>query len=80
MKGIKIGSKVSKGDENVVRKRKIEKIWVVGYFQVRRHSRVLYLPLPPEVVSIHQLKKGDTIKAMLVAVKRAPDPDDEVTE
>lgn len=64
----------------MVRNRKIEKIWVVGYFTVRRHSRVLYLPLPPEVVSIHQLKKGDTIKAMLVAVKRAPNEQDKVTE
>jgi hypothetical protein len=57
-----------------------EKIWVVGYFTVRRHSRVLYLPIPPEVVSIPQLKKGDTIKAMLVAVKRAPSADEEVSE
>ena len=62
----------------MVRKKEIEKIWVVGYFTIRRHSRVLYLPLPPEVVSIHELKRGDTVKAMLVAVKRAPNPEDRI--
>jgi hypothetical protein len=59
---------------------KTERLWFVQFAQLRRHSRVLYLPLPPEVVSIHSLKRGDTVKAMLVAVKRAPDPEDKVGE
>lgn len=51
---------------------KIEKIWVVGYYQIRRHSRVLYLPLDSTVVKLHDLRKGDIVKAMLVEVRRGP--------
>ena len=51
---------------------KRQKIWLVDYFKVRRHSRVLYLPLDPVIVGIHDIRKGDTIKAMLVEVIKAP--------
>lgn len=53
-------------------KQKSEKIWVVSYFRVRRHSRVLYLPLDPEVVRIHGIEKGDVVKAMLTQIIKGP--------
>lgn len=56
----------------MVMKKRREKIWLVDYFKVRRHSRVLYLPLDPVVVDLHDLKKGDTIKAVLLDVIKAP--------
>ena len=60
------------GDGNMVKQPNRQKIWLVDYFKVRRHSRVLYLPLDPVVVGIHDIQKGDTIKAMLVEVIRSP--------
>lgn len=56
----------------MVSKPQREKIWIVDYFKVRRHSRVLYIPLDPVVVSLHDLRKGDTVKAMLLEVVKAP--------
>lgn len=53
-----------------------EKIWLVDYFQVRRHSRILYLPLDPVIVGLHDLRKGDTIKAVLLDVIKAPREDE----
>jgi hypothetical protein len=51
---------------------KPEKIYVVGYYPIRRHSRVLYIPLDPTVVRLHDLQKGDTIKAILLEVIKTP--------
>jgi hypothetical protein len=62
----------------MVRQKKTEKIYVVGYYPVRRHARVLYIPLDPTVVRLHDLQKGDTIKAVILEVIRAPRPDDEI--
>lgn len=59
----------------MVKKRKTQKIWVVDYFEVRRHSRVLYLPLSGTVTKLHGIEKGDTIKAMLVEIIKGP-PDE----
>jgi hypothetical protein len=58
-------------------KRKAEKLWLVQYFTVRRHSRVLYLPLDPTVVRLHDIRKGDIVKAMILEVHKAPRADDE---
>lgn len=66
MKGPKIEKR--KG----LRARKREKIWTVDYYTVRRHSRVLYLPLSPTVVSLHDIQKGDLLKAAILEVIRAP--------
>jgi len=58
-----------------------EKLWLVQYFTIRRHSRVLYLPLDPTTVKLHKLKKGDILKAMILEVsRRAPDEDEEIPE
>lgn len=56
----------------MVNKPNREKIWLVDYFQVRRHSRVLYLPLDPVIVGLHDLRKGDLLKAVLLEVIKAP--------
>ena len=57
--------------------RKVEKLWLVQYFTVRRHSRVLYLPLEATVVRLHDVQKGDIVKAIILEVHKAPRPDDE---
>lgn len=55
---------------------KPEKIWFVQLGQVRRHSRVLYLPLDPSIVSLFRIKKGDRIKYMMLQLIRAPSEDE----
>ena len=55
--------------------RKPEKLGLVDYYLVRRHSRVLYLPLDPTVVQLHDIQKGDIIKAKIVELRKAPRPD-----
>jgi hypothetical protein len=64
-------------NEGMVQPQKIEKIWVVEYAPVRRHSRVLYLPLDPMTVRLHGLKKGDVLKYQLLELRRAPEGDEE---
>lgn len=49
-----------------------EKIWIVAYLPVRRHSRSLYVPLPYEVILLHNIKKGDIVKVTLHSVRHAP--------
>ena len=49
-----------------------EKIYIVDYFQVRRHSRILYIPLDPVIVDIYDIQKGDKIKAVLLEVIKQP--------
>ena len=60
--------------------RKPEKLGLVAYFTVRRHSRVLYLPLDPTAVRLHDIEKGDIIKAKIVELRKAPRPDDPLRE
>lgn len=61
----------------MVNEKKAEKIYIVDYFQVRRHSRRLYIPLDPVVVGIHDIQKGDTIKAVLLEVIKQPRDEEE---
>ena len=56
----------------MVMKIKPEKLYVVGYYPVRRHSRVLYIPLDSTMVKLHDVQKGDTIKAVILEVIKAP--------
>jgi len=53
------------------------KLWVVGYGRVRRHSRLLYIGLDPEVVRLHDIQLGDTIKFSLMELIKAPRNEDE---
>jgi len=57
--------------------RKTEKLYFVQYGQVRRHSRVLYLPLDSTMVRLNRIKKGDIIKYQLLELRRAPEEDEE---
>ena len=57
---------------------KPEKMYYVVYGEVRRHSRVLYLPLDTKVVRFYKIKKGDTIKFSLLELRRTPEDDEEV--
>jgi hypothetical protein len=59
---------------------KPEKIWFVVVAQIRRHSRILYLPLDPQIVRMHRLKKGDVVKFQLITVTRAPAEDEPLIE
>jgi hypothetical protein len=72
--------KQSSKNESMVHEPKIEKLWIVEYAQIRRHSRVLYLPLDPLTVRLNKLKKGDTIKYHLVELRRAPPEDEPILE
>lgn len=49
----------------VLRKKK-QVIWVVQYAQVRRHSRVLYIPIDALTARIHRIEKGDILKIFIV--------------
>jgi len=59
---------------------KVEKLWLVSYFQVRRHSRVLYLPLDPVAVRLHDVQKGDIVKAVILELRKGPRVDDPLRE
>jgi hypothetical protein len=56
---------------------KLERLGFILYAPVRRHSRVLYLPLDPNIVNLHKIKKGDYIKFNLLKLKRGPPEGDE---
>jgi len=51
---------------------KREKIWVIAWLPVRKHSRSLYVPLPYEVVLLYNIRKGDLVKVTLHCVRHAP--------
>lgn len=53
------------------------KIWVIKFFQVHRHSRILYLPLTGLTVKQHNIKKGDVVKVQLLENRPAPRSDEE---
>jgi hypothetical protein len=57
-----------------------EKLFFVQFGQVRRHSRVLYIPLDPMTVRLERIKKGDIIKYSLIELRRAPAEDEEEQE
>jgi hypothetical protein len=59
---------------------KPEKMWLVDYFTVRRHSRVLYLPLDSTVVRLHGIQKGDVVKAIILELRKGPRPDEPIRE
>lgn len=55
---------------------KPEKLGLVAYFTVRRHSRVLYLPLDPTAVRLHDMQKGDIVKAKIIDLRKGPRSDE----
>jgi len=60
--------------------KKPEKIWFVQFAQIRRHSRVFYLPLDSTVVRLFHLKKGDVIKFETFELWRAPGENEPIRE
>lgn len=56
-----------------MKQKQLEKLYFVQFGQVRRHSRVLYLPLDPMTVRLHKIKKGDIIKYQLLELRRSAD-------
>ena len=76
--------KTVKKDEAVVHSnhepKKPEKLRLEAYFTVRRHSRVLYIPLEPTAVRLHDIQKGDIIRALLIDLRKAPRPDEPIRE
>jgi len=46
-----------------------EKIWLVDHYKIGRHSRVLHLRLPKDIVNEYDIRRGDKLKAMLIHVK-----------
>lgn len=59
------------GVESVVKLVRTEKIGTTEWITLRRHARVLYLPLSMNLASVFDLKPGDQIKVKLVEIKRA---------
>jgi hypothetical protein len=59
---------------------KKEKIWVIAWLPVRKHSRSLYIPLPYEVVLLYNIHKGDLVKATLHCVRHAPSEDEPIRD
>jgi len=68
----RIETKVFNGKPTKKRVRQKEKIWVIAWLPVRKHSRSLYIPLPYEVVLLYSIRKGDLVKATLHCVRHAP--------
>ena len=54
---------------NMVRKIKGESIWIVDHYEIGRHSRILHLRLPKDIVHKYDIRRGDKVKAMLIHVK-----------
>lgn len=48
----------------------IEKIGTVEIVMIRSHARALYIPIPGDVVTAYELKKGDLLKVKIVEVRR----------
>lgn len=61
-------------------KKKSEKLWIIEWFSIRRHSRVLYLPLDRIIIDLYDLQKGDKIKAFLLSVLKQPRDEEEREE
>lgn len=69
-----------KTEKKGLRARKREKVWTVDYYPVRRHSRVLYVPLSRNVCDLHDIQKNDLLKVAILEVVRAPRADEENEE
>lgn len=47
-----------------------QKIGIVRWFQLNRHSRILYMKLDPTDTEIYKLEPGDLILAELKTIRR----------
>jgi len=58
----------------------VEKVHFSQFAQLRRHSRVLYIPLDSLTVRLLKIKKGDIVKYSLNELRRAPDEDEPIRD
>jgi hypothetical protein len=58
--------------DDLIKVPKIEKVGLEEWFQVRQHSRSLYVTLDGKDTDIHDIKMGDYLRLKIVAVKRGP--------
>jgi len=49
-----------------------EKIGIVGWYLVKRHSRGTYIILKREDVDMYQIEPGDMLKVEIQAIRRGP--------
>jgi hypothetical protein len=69
---------IEKVKNEIASEKRNEKLYFVQFGQVRRHSRILYIPLDVTTVRLHRIKKGDIIKYQLLELRRAPEEDEEI--
>ena len=78
------GRKSEKNNQSLILRHdkleKIERLWFVQFAQLRRHSRVLYIPVDSTIVRLYRLKKGDILKFMLLELRRSPSVDEPIRE
>lgn len=54
----------------------IEKVGVVSWVEVKRHSRILYVRLSDLDVGLYKIKPGDKLKIEIHNIKRGPREND----
>jgi len=64
----------------VVKGKPRQRIWIVDWTQVRRHSRTLYVPLDRTVTDIYNIRKGDLLKIVLLEIVKQPRDEEETEE
>jgi hypothetical protein len=60
--------------------RPVEKVHFAQFAPIRRHSRVLYIPLDALTARLLRVKKGDIVKYTLNELRRGPPEDEEEQE
>ena len=48
----------------------LEKMWLVEWLEVKKHSRILYLRLRDEDVDLYDIQSGDKIRVQLQVIKK----------
>ena len=78
------GQKPEKNNQSLILRHdkleKTERLWFVQFAQLRRHSRVLYIPVDSTIVRLYRLRKGDVVKFMLLELRRAPGENEPIHE
>ena len=60
--------------------RPVDKVHFAQFAPIRRHSRVLYIPIDALTVRLLRIKKGDVVKYTLNEIRRAPDEDEPIRD
>jgi len=62
----------SQHGDSLVQYPEIEKIGLVEWFEVRKHSRALYVLLNPVDVRLHDIQVGDRLRMKIEWIRRTP--------